>query len=304
MLGLLLLSLFASDAQAAACCGGTSAAPALISGDDAYQFSFIASRAEVIGDAPASGRPIFRGPGSDEVTETYRLEGVALVSDRWQASAALPLVRKSRATGDASLGRSGVGDISLGAGFEAWPEWDYSEWKPRGFLFAQLNLPVASSIYDSTNTAATDAFGTGFYRVSVGSLLTKTWRDWDASVVPEFHASFARSFQDASGNEMRVHPGPGASTELSGGYHFSRIPLRLGLRFQPVWNASRTIEIDGGQTRSSDQWVWNAGLDLTYSINPEWSAGAAYTDQTLFGPAINTTLSRVFALNFQRRWPR
>ncbi|MBS1960659.1 MAG: hypothetical protein JST04_00475 [Bdellovibrionales bacterium] len=295
---------FAGNARAAACCGGTSATPSLITGDDAYQFGLAVSRSEIIGDAPTSGKPVFRGDGTDEVTTTYRLDVAAILSDRTQASVTVPFVSKSVAAGGTSNGASGVGDASLGFAYEAWPEWTYSEWKPHGFLFTQLNLPFAHSIYDTEAAGASDAFGTGFYRLSAGTLLRKAWRVLDAAVTPEVHYSLPRAFTDAGGSSLRVSPGFGASVEAGVGYNFVRLPFRVGLRIQPVWNEPRTIDADGARTRSSAQWVWNTGLDVGYLATTEWSLSASYTDQTLLGPAVNTTLGRTFALSLQRRWPR
>ncbi|MBU6376775.1 MAG: hypothetical protein KGQ59_12310, partial [Bdellovibrionales bacterium] len=50
----------ASPTEAAPCCGGTSASPAWISGDDRVQAGFSISRSTVIGDAPETGLPVFR----------------------------------------------------------------------------------------------------------------------------------------------------------------------------------------------------------------------------------------------------
>ena len=294
----------AVDARAAACCGGTSAAPSLISGDDAYQFGIAFSNAEVIGDAPESGRPVFRGSDSDEVTRTLRLDAAAILSDRTQASVTIPFATKSVRAGDAANSSSSMGDLSLGFGYEAWPQWTYSEWKPHGFLFTQLNVPVAHSIYDTEAQGATDALGTGFYRMAFGALFLKTWRIWDASFTPEAHYSLPKTFSDGSGSALRVRPGFGASADLGLGYNFVGLPFRLGVRLQPVWNQARAIAMDGMNPRSSDQWVWNAGFDFSYLVSEQWSTTASYTDQTLLGPAVNTTLSRTVALSFQRRFPR
>lgn len=300
----ILAALAAGDARAAACCGGSSASPSLISGDDAYQFGVTVSNAEVIGDAPETGRPVFRGSNSDEVTRTLRFDAAAILSDRTQASVSVPFASKSVRAGDASNSSSSMGDLSLGFGYEAWPQWTYSEWKPRGFLFAQLNIPVAHSIYDTEAQGATDALGTGFYRTAIGALFLKAWRVWDASFTPEAHYSLSKTFTDGSGNPLHVRPGFGASADLGFGYNFIGLPVRLGFRLQPVWNQARAIEMDGMSSRSSDQWVWNAGLEFSYLVSDQWSATASYTDQTLLGPAVNTSLSRTFALGLQRRFPR
>jgi hypothetical protein len=296
-------ALFSRTVLAAACCGGTSSVPAIISGDDQYQLATSIARSEIIGDANANGTSIFRGPGTDEVTTTLRLDAALLTSDRTQANLSLPFVEKSITSGVRTGASHSLGDLSPGFTYEAWPEWSYSAWKPRGYLFTQLNVPIAHSIYDSQAQDTSDAVGSGFYRLAVGSLLLKSWRIWDASLAPEIHYSFARDFNEGT-NPIRVRPGFGASVGGNLGYNLTRIPLRIGLRIQPVWNASRTVEQGIGTTRSLDQWVWNTGLDLSYAVATDWSLTGSYTDQTLFGPAINTTLSRTVALMLQRRWPR
>ncbi len=299
------LALGAAPALGAACCGGSSAAPALISGDDAYQLTAGISRGVVIGDAPVSGLPVFRSPGHDEVTQTLRLDGAMLLSDRWQASFTAPVVQRSLDLAGLEGSTTRLGDVSLGLGYEALPEWGYSEWRPRGFVFAQLQLPTAPSIYDAQAWGATDAVGSGFLRLAVGGLFLKTRGAWDYSLMPELHRALARSFVGTDGSVFEVIPGWGASLALGAGYNLPVTPLRVGLRVAPVWNAGRTVDSgQGGLGQSSDQWVWNAGLDVSWLAGTDWSVTGSYTDQTLLGPAVNTTLSRTLALSVQRRWPR
>jgi hypothetical protein len=276
--------------------------PAFISGDDAFQFAFGISRSEVIGDVSETGHSVFRGPNTDEVTEAYQFDVAGIVSDRSQASLTLPLIRKSVRLGEATPNRFGAGDVAFGYAYEAWPEWTYSQWKPRGYVFSRLTVPTAHSIYDSGSPSATDAFGTGFYRLSTGVLLLKNWGTWDAAIIPEIHYSISRTFVDPNQNSVRVTPGFGASSNFSLGYHISE--YRLGFRIQPSWAQARVVETDDRRNQTSQEWVWNAGLDLSYAMGSEWSLTGYYSDQTLFGPARNTTLSRAVGLNFQKRWPR
>ena len=145
-----------------------------------------------------------------------------------------------------------------------------------------------------------------FIRWLAAPYSTKHFGDWDAYAMPEVHYSFARSFQeDAGGDTLTVSPGFGGSLELDLGFS---IPLggnfRIGARLQPMLGASKRVSSNIGETVSSYQLSWDSVLEVSYLIATEWSATASYTDQTLMGPAVNSTLSRSFALALQHRWPR
>ncbi|MBU6376686.1 MAG: hypothetical protein KGQ59_11860, partial [Bdellovibrionales bacterium] len=206
---------------------------------------------------------------------------------------------KSLSTTTLSTKSTQLGDPTLGIAYEAWPEWTYSEWKPRGYLFGQLTLPVAKSIYDSSEATLSDATGSGFARFSVGALLLKNHEPWDFSLTPEIHRSFARHF-----GTLSADPGFGGSALVALGYNLRAYPMRLGFRLQPVWNQGRRTESEGVLQEARSQWVWNTGFDLSLLANSQFSVNLNYTDQTLMGPAINTSLSRTVALGVQRRWQR
>ncbi len=293
-------------AQAAACCGGTSAAPGLLTGDDTHQLTFSASSSSVIGDMPEQGWAVYRSSSTSEVTQSFRFEGAMLVSESWQIGLAVPLIRKEFTSLRGSDSATSLGDLSVTLAHETWPEFGYSAWIPRGFTFLSVNAPIAASIYETTRPGAVDAIGSGFWRVSAGALFLKSWNSWDVSLFGETHYSFTRNFQGYFGAErLWVSPGWGMSAVLGAGWSFASAPVRLGARFQPILNQGRNTWYDSGtHTPSASQLVWNSGLDLSWLASPEWSAVAAYTDQTWLGPAKNTTLSRTFAFNLQRRWPR
>ena len=293
-------------AQAAACCGGTSAAPGLLTGDDTHQLTISASSSTVIGDVPEQGWALYRSASTSEVIRTFRLEGSMLVSESWQIGLSVPMIRKEFISLRNSDSATSLGDLSVTVAHETWPEFGYSAWMPRGFTFLSLSAPMAASIYETTRAGAVDAIGSGFWRASAGALLLKSWNSWDVSLLGETHYSFTRNFQGSFETEsLWVSPGWGLSAAFGAGWSFTSTPVRLGARFQPVFNQGRTTWSDSStQALSASQQVWNSSLDLSWLASPEWSAVATYTDQTWLGPAKNTTLSRTFAFNLQRRWPR
>lgn len=285
---------------ASPCCGGSAAAPALISGDERAQLGLLLSRASVIGDAPAAGIPVFRSSSESEILQTLRIDSAFLLSDRWQAGAVASIGRREHSRGATSASAAGIGDLKVNLAFEALPEWTYSPWKPKGYVFAQLSLPTGRSVHESAS--AVDAFGAGTASVAAGALFIKRWRTIDAFVLSEVHQGIARSLASSDGTESEIVPGPGAS--LGWGAGWSSGPVRAGFRVQPAYSAPRRVISGGIESVSSRQLVWDTGLDLTYLGADSWSWSASYTDQTLFGPAVNATLSRIFALSLQRRWDR
>lgn len=296
----------APSAFAAACCAGNSAAPSILSSDDAAQLSISAARGTVIGDAPAQGIPVFRNDGSSEVTTTYLLSGAMLLSDRWQAGAAIPLVNHTLQTpAGNTTGSTSLGDLRFTTAYEFLPEWTYSNWKPRGFVFAQLTLPTGVSIYESQIQGAVDAAGKGFTSASLGTLLVKRWAAWDAYALPELHYSFSRAFTpDFQAAEIQAGSNWGGSFALGVGLSPGAGDFRVGLRVQPIYESPRDVTSAAGLSVTSEQLSWNSTLEATYMAGVRWSINAAYTDQTLLGPAINTSLSRIFALALQHRWQR
>ena len=108
---------------------------------------------------PAGGIPVFRADGDTELTQTLRVEGAFLLGDRWQIGASVPYTRRSRNTPDLASASSGFGDLGPERGaYEILPEWTYSVWKPRGFVFVQGLIPTGGSIYESS-FGATDPWG-------------------------------------------------------------------------------------------------------------------------------------------------
>jgi len=300
---LVLVFTFSHEALAAPCCGGGSAIPSLISGDDEAQVSSSISESTVIGEAPAGGgAALYRGDADHEESETLRFDGAYKLSDAIQIGAGIPIVRRARAFGDRGQDRAGVGDVALDVAYEVLPELSYSEWKPKGFLFFSLTLPTSPSTYDAEAPYQLDARGRGFFTIGVGAAFLKTIQNYDFSLIPEFHRSFPRSVVLQDGSDVRLSPGWGGSLNVGAGYSFPNTPFRVGLSLSPVYEGAIQITGDVNST-SASQLVWNTTLSFGYMISSEWSSSLSYADQTLMGPARNVALSRSFALFFQRRWP-
>lgn len=249
------------------------------------------------------GIPVFRSSKDSEVSRTFRVEGAALLDDRLQLGASVPLVERSVFRSGTDSAATDIGDVRLNFAYESMPEWTYSAWKPKGYTFLQLVLPTGRSIHESALPGAADATGRGYFTAAVGSLFVKRWSRWDAFAIPEVHYSFARQFTPPGGAEpYQVIPGWGGSLALGLGWNADAI--RAGFRIQPVYEQPRSILATSSSSRTSYQLTWDTGLDLSYLLNESWTVSCAYSDQTILGPAVNTTLSRTFSLSLLHRWLR
>ena len=285
-----------SRLHAAACCGGGASFPSLILSDDKAQIGLSAAYAKVIGDSPSSGKPVFRSANDKETIQTYTLDGATLVSDRWQIGTSIPYIRRSRTTSSAENSEWGLGDVSATLGFEALPEFSYSRWKPRGFLFFQLTTPTGGYIYESTAPFAVDARGKGFYTLSLGSFLIKSWGSWDASFRFALNKSLDRSFKAADGSTINIRPGLDFNAAIGAGFSPGGGDWRIGLSINPTYTGSTNV--------GHYKLVWNSSLDVSRIIVRRWVLGLSYNDQTLLGPAKNTSLERSLALSLRYKWER
>lgn len=255
-------------------------------------------------DANAQGAIASRPVGDSEVSQQIRFDAAALLSDRWQAGFTLPIVRRSRdIVGNASES-AGIGDLSLTLAYEALPEWSYSPWRPKGFVFLQGRLPTGRSRFDSGAALMMDARGRGFFGLGGGVVLLNHWGAWDAILLAEGHRYFSRNFTDsATGTDIHHEPGWGASASLGIGVSPGRGPLRLGIAISPSVDAGVSIRGALNFDTPSES-SWTATLQASYLFSPEWSLTAAYSDQVLLGGARNAGLSRTFLVSLQKRWQR
>jgi hypothetical protein len=192
--------------------------------------------------------------------------------------------------------------------YEFLPEWEYSPWKPRGYLFGQGVFPTGGSIHEavfgSSDPWGLDSRGRGFYSAGAGALLVKSWSDWDGAVLAEAHRAFARTFSTLDG-ELRVSPGWGGSLAVAAGYSLTRLPIRIGLALSPVYESSILAQAPSEpDSVSASQLVWSTSAQLGWMVTRSSTLSALYTDQTLVGPARNVSLSRSATLLYQQRWER
>ncbi|MEZ4814290.1 MAG: hypothetical protein R3A80_03675 [Bdellovibrionota bacterium] len=286
----LICLVVAQQAAGAACCNSSAATPNIISNDSLAQISLSTSSAKVIGDAPSNGSAIFRKSNDDEWTHTLSLDATRVFADLWQVGAKVPLVYKSRSNTSSRSSAYGMGDVSGTLTYEFLPEYLYSAYKPKGYLFLQTTFPTGSNVYEARKTYAIDARGKGFYTFSLGSLLTKSWQRWDLSLTGVASKSLDKTFDAIDGSTIKVKPSYDFLASIGTGYSLTKQKdLRLGLSLSPVYTGASNV--------ANYKLVWNSTIELNYFPASTWAFTLSYTDQTLMGPAKNTSLERSSSLS-------
>lgn len=293
-LPLISLLFLSPAAWGAACCGGGFAAPAILAGDDRAQVTTSYSMTEVVVDNVDAGG-FWRKWDDHQRVQTFRLEGAHLISDRWQAGMAVPIVQRSFL--DQSY--AGLGDVTGTLGYEYLPDWNYNPFRPKGIGYLQLTLPTGKARAES-DVGGLDSRGNGFWALGAGTLLTKVVGKWDVFSSLEVHRSFAKSVATSQINGT-LKPGFGGNFGIGGGFNtaFWRLGGSLTWTYEDAVRLEGSSNADGAVERYA-----TAALAASYLATDEWAGTISYSDQTLFGAPTNTSLGRSVALQLQRRWGR
>lgn len=301
--------------RAAPCCGSSSSLPALITGDETRKIFASFSHGTVIGDAPGAGGgvPIYRDPNSaSEMRNAWALSYAEQLDELlpipgFQVGLTLPVISNIAEVRGQSIEHTGLGDLTLNLGYELLPELEYSEWKPVVFTFAQVNLPTGQSLYTSTSDALIDVTSSGFYGSHLGVLAVKRWSVMDMSALLKLGRQWGRSFDSLAG-VRDVQGAWTASWMIEAGvsvFEFGRVGLSLeGIYREPLRETLRQETQNGLTTTSSQRMVWNSAAQASWLLGVSSSVFLSYVDQTLFGPALNTSLSRSVTLGYSYRWDR
>lgn len=285
---------FALRAGAAACCGGGVSLPALIQGDERGQVSVQLLRQEMLVDH-VDTEGLWRNTGVPAATETLRIEGAWLLSDRTHAGFVLPVVRRTRL----DERHAGLGDVAGSLGYEFLPDWDYNPYRPKGVAYLQAVLPTGHGRAESER-GGLDSRGQGFAALGAGVVLTKAWGAWDALAGGELHHGFAKDVANAQ-LQGRLRPGWGGQAQLGGGYNTRA--WRFGAL--ATWTHEDPVDLEGPSPRSGRRERYaTATLSAGYMAAADWSVTLSYVNQTWLGRPENTSLAAGAGVHLQRRWAR
>jgi hypothetical protein len=153
----------------------------------------------------------------------------------------------------------------------------------------EWTAPTGKSVYElQTGEDDRSISGSGFHRVGVGYTLlaiTNTW-DWNAGLF--IQNGISRHFNQVP-TAIDVQPGRTYETLFSAGKTWGK--HRFGGQLSWLKTDEKTIDRQGQIEISPGSAVWPVQVSYSY-ILPEWAFAISYRDDTLLGPAQNTTLTR------------
>ena len=290
-----LCSFIAADLYASSCCVSNTSVSNLMILPANWQQTLGVSQGRVIGDVNEKGTSTFRNDKNKDVLNSVRFDLSYGWNLQYQSGVSLKYQNRSRELNGTEANESGWNDVGLFHAYRPVP-------LERIWIFQTLNIPTATSTYESTSAMGVDARGTGTYISSIGVFGIYNLKEWDFTYGPEVHHSFGKTFKN---NDVTTEVGSfwGTSFSLGAGYIPWRSKSRYGLSITPRFEEGKDLVLNGQKNEGKDSLVWDTSLNYTYTITAEYSVGLSYTDQTIIGPSQNTLLNRSLSFLFQTRWP-
>lgn len=274
---------------AAACCGGASALPGLITGDYKYEFSTSFHMTAVLGTVVNTTNEVRTYWVEDpwqHPTQSLNLAGAYLFLSYWQVNLALPLMP----TADRQMQ---LGDMTTALAYEFMPEREYGQWQPRGIAFFSLGWPTGPSLFKGDLNASSTS-GLGTFVPAGGIWLQKIWGPYDASLSGQWQQPLPLSGEEGTSQNFM----PQLSLHIAAGYSPPWAPpLRLGARVGRVSQPHGTTPL--GEP-IPERGVSDLALTTSYMMDESTSFTFTFSDQSLLDSARNTNLERTISLLMQK----
>jgi hypothetical protein len=284
-------------ALAVACCGGGSALPSLVTTDDRAQFSVAGSYNQIVIDS-VDGEGIWRRNADHQTTQTIKFDYAYVLDSDIQFGLTIPLVKKEFQ--DKSY--TGLADVQITTGYEYWPELDYNIFQPKGFVYSGIVIPTGFSKFRS-DQGGFDSRGQELWGLTVGHVLVKNFRQFDFLNIIDLHHYFDQNLKKSNGDQLKIqHQGVGGQLSFSGGYNTDK--SRLGFSVAWIYESPLSVKIQSTESPGSIEKYGQAMLSYSYMLTDLQGLSVSYSDQTLVGTPLNTSLGRSISIQLNQRWTR
>ena len=295
---LLFIALFSLDAgplMAAACCGGSSVAPLIMSKEAQSIVSFSMVKDSITHNASSSGEVQKKSSEFNTIIDQLNISGIYSLTPFIQIAGLVTYLNKYSQTTNFSESSSGIKNATLQMNYEFMPEYFYSLWRPRGFVFLNLTLPVGKSIYESSKAYQTDALSSGQYSSNFGVLFKKNWSEWDFSFATSIAHYFSRNFKQNS-EIINVGGNQQISCNLEAGFSPNSGALRLGVSLDFAYQSKKEISESSLTTKN-----YHLGLGLSgiYQFS-NFIIGINFLDQSYFSIAKNKALTKAIGIKLNK----
>lgn len=280
-----ILLLNSQYAYSAACCGGASSLPNIITGDFDQQISASIDQSIVIGSSDYDSTVVFKDNPWSKQKQILNFSYAKLFRDYYQWGIKTKIIKNI----EESQSYSSIGDTQIQFSYEFLPELHFSKWKPRGYVFSSLLLPTGSKYSGDTNLLETT--GNGTYTLQIGLAFKKIIKKYDLISVVEIHQRSPNDLGTESINYAlgtSITMGAGISPEKFNKWHFGT-SIKLNYEGPQYSNISSS---------TSESYWMNWGLNCSYMLNDLNSLTLSYLDDTLLGPSKNQELNRSISFRY------
>lgn len=277
---------------ASSCCGGGSSSSMIILGDNKQEWSLGMTYRNDLGQTDKLGNPHFNNSSTVDQQISLNFQYQRQVNDLFQLAAKSSIIQKRMKKQGRSEKNQGLGDIDLQANYEFLPEYTYSLYRPRGFIYSKLTIPNSRSLYNSRSPIFSDVRGNGLYVFSLGISLNKKIAQYLLKAGFEVQHLFGQNFPEGRLNSYHKFIVPFGIT-----YSLEGLPLSIGLN--STWNYQDQKKLEGHYaSTSSSEYFWDLNAFINWSINRQETLGISYSDSTIIGKNINSPLFRSFSINY------
>jgi hypothetical protein len=287
-----LFIILSARSYASSCCGGGGSSSMIITADNKMEMSLGYSFRKDIGLTNSQGYSSLNSEQIRDESQNVDLGIHYQLLDYWQLASRVSLKSKDIKKSGKSESETGLSDIDIQASYEYLPEFNYSLWKPRGFLYSKLSIPTSKSLYDSQTPLFTDVRGAGLYSFSVGHFHQKKWGEWTVKLSTEVSHFFGKKYSNLKledYHKLLVPMGVSYAPENS---DFS-FGVNDTFTYQTPKKTTGTIS-----STSQKEYFWELGFFVNYMQNREAIWSLSYSDSSLVGKSINSPLYRTVSLSY------
>jgi hypothetical protein len=293
----LLFLVFHNDLFAASCCGSGASSSLIIIGDNIQEYSLGFSYRNDLGQTDNKGWASFHGADVVDSQSAFNFQLQRQANDRYQFAIKSAIIQKNIKKQNRKEVNQGMGDVDLQATFEFLPEFTYSVWKPRGFVYMKTTIPMSQSLYDSSSSIFSDVRGSGLYSLSMGTFFIKHISNITFKTTLEWQHFLAKDFA-----QMSLKSYDKLFVPLGMSYAFDPSPFAFGLGAS--WSYQAPKKFSGSiSATSNEEYFWDFNTFINWTISREHSLGLSYSDTTLIGKNINSSLYRSLALSYTKGIP-
>ena len=284
---------------AGSCCGGGSFSAQIMIGDTDSVWRTSYSNQTILADTTRSGKIEYRPESELESIKILNLSYSKKISDLSQWGVSTPIIEKTRMISNEWESLSGLGDLKFNMAYEFLPEYSRSAFISQGFIFFEIAIPTAPSIYTTKRTDALDTRGTGHYLYSMGSVLKKRQRYGQSLLTIALTYRPSQTFKDSFFSEDDITTQSSLDNQVSFNQDIDLTKnTSTSLAVSRVYTRNKITSLFANTNQ--DSLTHPVSIGINYMQN-DYSFSLTYTDEMIIPSGYGHTLGRTIALGLIKR---